>query len=143
MEGNTTAPKYTHEGDSDDESQTPAYETLMGKLLFSADDESNSMYWEPGRINQLYVLTTEKYGTQAEKWLEGTINYYLLKYGIAKCQDRFATGVPEMPRSETKVWPDTLVLNYIVTLGIEEKYIVGQAYRNRAPPITRLAKSLH
>lgn len=88
----------THE----DEIQEDEYENLINKLLFSAGDEYIFTSWEPGRTNQYYFPTTKEYGQQAEAWLEDTMNYFLIRYEIEACQERFATGFPEMPRSEPK-----------------------------------------
>ena len=51
------------------------------------------------------------------------MNYFLTKYGMEICQDRLSTGIPEMPRSETKVQPNSFFTNYTKTLGIEEEMI--------------------
>ena len=56
------------------------------------------------------------------------------------CLDKFATGNNEMPRCETKVRPDTFVMEYIKTLGIEEDTAGGKDKRERPPPSQRPTK---
>ena len=124
----------------EDPTKGEQHKTLLDHLMGSAGDESLFISWEPGKINQFYFLTTKEFGQQVEAWLEETMNYFVLKYGIAICQDRFAKGVPEMPSGESKARPNKFVLNYIHTLGIEEDPIVGHGYRDRAPPSMRPAK---
>ena len=113
---------------------------LMEKLLISADEGLICTSWEPGRINQYYFLTTKEDGKEADKWLDTTMNYFLTKYGINICQDRLSTGIPKMPRSETKVQLNSFVMNYIKTLGIDEEMIGGKGGHNRAPLSTQAAK---
>lgn len=131
-------------GDSDDDStQSKKHETFLDYLMFSVSNQYFFISWEPGRMNQFYFRTTKEYGKQVEVWLEETMNYVVLKYRIATCQDRFATGVPKMLRSESKARPDTFVLKYIQTMGIEEEPIVCHGYRDRSPPSVQPEKIVH
>ena len=45
-----------------------------------------------------------------------------------------------MPRIETKVQPNSFVMNHIKILGIEEDMICGKGGPNRAPPNTQPTK---
>jgi len=121
-------------GENDEEAKlSEEPETLLDRLLISGGDESIFTSWEPGWINKYYFLRTKEYGNDAEEWLDNTMNYFLKIYGMDICQDRFATGITEIPRSGTKVRPDSFVINYIQTLGIEVDRIVEKGGYNRAP----------
>ena len=66
-----------------------------------------------------------------------TMNYFLTKYGMEIYQEQLSTGIPEMPRSKTKVLLNSFVMSYINTLGIEEEVIGGRGGGcNRVPPST-------
>ena len=83
---------------------------------------------------------TKEYGKDAEEWLDNTMNYFLTTYDIDIFQHHFSTGITEMPRSETKVRPDSFVMNYSQTLEFEVDTIVEKGGRNWAPPSNCPAK---
>jgi len=127
-----------------DGNEAPNYETpdtLLQMLAISAEDACSLFTsWEPGRMGQLYFLTTADLEDRAKEWLDTIMNALLKIYGINKCVRVFDSNVQEMPREETKVCPDSFILYYISILQIEKKSSRERGGKERAPPDNRPAK---
>ena len=96
-------------------------ETLLEMLTISAGDGSSLFTsWEPGRLGQFYFMTTSALEDRAADWLDTTMNTLLNIYGLKKCARVFGSNLDEMPREETKVRPDSFILDYISTLKIDK-----------------------
>jgi len=68
------------------------------------------------------------------------MNTLLNIYGINKYVRVFGSNVQEMPRKETKVCPDSFILDYISTLQIEKNSTRERGGKEQAPPDNRPAK---
>jgi len=68
------------------------------------------------------------------------MNTLLHIYGIHKCVRVFGSPVNEMPREETKVRPDSFIMDYISTLQIDKNLNRERGGKERAPPDNRPAK---
>ena len=72
-----------------DGNEAPNYETpdtLLQMLAISAKDAcSLFISWEPGRMGQLYFLTTADLVDRAKEWLDTIMNTLLNIYGVNKC----------------------------------------------------------
>ena len=74
------------------------------------------------------------------EWLEETMNSLLNIYGIKKCAHVFGSILEEMPREETKVRPDSFIMDYITTLEIGDNLNKERGGKERAPPENRSPK---
>ena len=74
------------------------------------------------------------------EWLEETMNSLLNMYGIKKCAHVFGSILEEMPREETKVRPDSFIMDYITTLEIGDDLNKERGGKERAPPENRSPK---
>ena len=103
---------------NDDDSQV-VEDDFSNMLLYSAG-EGGSLFssWEPGRQEQYYFLTIKSRAKRAEEWLDFTVNHVLTKYRAKECLRVFASISGDMPRGETKVRPDSFIMDYIQTLNI-------------------------
>ena len=66
-----------------------------------------------GQIDQFYFITTKSSAKRAKEWLDTTMNHLLNKYGVQTCVRVFGSKVEEMPREESKVRPDSYIMEYI------------------------------
>ena len=85
-------------------------------------------------------MTKNENGERAEALLDTTMNYFLNSYGLELCLKKFVTGREDIPRGDTKVRPDSFVMDYIRTLGIVEDTVGGKDKRDRPPPSQRPTK---
>ena len=74
------------------------------------------------------------------EWLDETMNSLLNIYGLQKFARVFGSITAEMPREETKVRPDSFIMDYITTLDIGENLNRERGGKERAPPDTRSPK---
>ena len=66
--------------DDREDEEDDGKETLLDHLLSSAwNDIPLFQSWEPRRIHQLYFLTRNEDGQQAENWLDHTMNYFFTR----------------------------------------------------------------
>merc|ERR1740124_778138 len=91
-------------------------------------------------MGQFYFRTTTYLEDRANEWLDTTMNTLLHIYGIHKCVRVFGSPVNEMPREETKVRPDSFIMDYISTLQIDKNLNRERGGKERAPPDNRPAK---
>ena len=70
------------------------------------------------------------------------MNHSLTKYGAKECLQVFGSNSGEMPREESKVRPDSFIMEYIQTLKIGEGDSLNrtQEGKERSPPDIRPAK---
>jgi len=69
---------------------------------------------------------------------------YTFKYlWLKKCARVFGSNLEEMPREETKVRPDSFILDYISTLQIDKNLNSERGGKERAPPDNRPEKKEH
>ena len=91
-------------------------------------------------MGQCYFMTTSELEDRAAEWLNNTMNTLLNIYGLKKCARVFGSNLEEMPREETKVRPDSFILDYISTLQIDKNLNSERGGKERAPPDNRPAK---
>jgi len=96
--------------------------------------------WEPGRKGKFYFMTTKNMANSAEEWLDSTMTHLLNLYGIYKCVRVFGSKSEQMPRGNTKVRPDSFILDYIHTLQIGKNLDRERGGKERVPPDNRPAK---
>ena len=112
------------------------------EMISSSAGDGKSLFnsCEPGRQGQFYFLTTKKLENTAMEWLEDTMNSLLNIYGLRKCARVFGSSIEEMPREETKVRPDSFIMDYISTLEIGDNLNREMGGKERAPPENRSPK---
>jgi len=105
-------------------------------MIFTSAGDSTSLFasWEPGRHGKFYFLTTTALADRAIEWLDLTMNTLLNIYGLQKCVRLFGAIAADMPREETKVRPDSFILDYISTLHIGESLNRERGSKERPPP---------
>jgi len=74
---------------------------------------------------------------RATEWLDETMNSLPNMYGLQKCARVFGSKNAEMPKEETKVRPDSFIMDYITTLDIGESLKKEKREKERVPPDTR------
>ena len=117
-------------------------DTFLDMISSSAGD-GTSLFTscEPGRYGQFYILTTKTLEDRAMmEWLDETMNSLLNIYGLQKCARVFGSNNAEMPREETKVRPDSFIMDYITTLDIGKNLNGERGVKERALPDTRSTK---
>ena len=113
----------------------------MQMLAISAGDACSLFTsWEPGRMGQFYFLTTVNLEDRAREWLDKIMNTLVNMYGTNKCVQVFGSNAQEMPREETKVHPDSFIMDYISTLQIEKNSNRERGDKERSPPDNRPVK---
>jgi len=95
--------------------------------------------WKYGRHDQFFLNKTAL-ADRATEWLDLTMNTLLNIYGLKKCVRLFGAIAVDMPREETKVCPDSFILDYISTLHIGEHLNRERGVKERAPPDNRVTK---
>jgi len=85
-------------------------------------------------------MTTKAAADQAAEWLDSTMNGLLNKYGLLNCTRAFGSNIEETPREETKVRPDSFILDYISALHIEQNLNREREGKERSPPDTHPKK---
>ena len=116
-------------------------DTFLQMIQNSAEEGGSLLTsWEPGRRGHFYFVTTKSRARRAEKWLDNTMNTLLTQYGLNKCATVFNAIENEMPREETKVRPDSVIMDYIQTLDLGTSTHRDREGKERAPPDNRPAK---
>ena len=85
-------------------------------------------------------MTTKDLATRAVEWLDNTMNHISNTHGISTCARVFGSNVDEIPREETKVRPDSFILDYISTLRIGQNLNREREGRERSTPDTHPKK---
>ena len=85
-------------------------------------------------------MTTTTLEDRAAGWLDNTMNTLLTTHGLKKCVETFGSISGEMPREETKVRPDSFILDYISTLDIGDNLNRERGGKERSPPDNRVTK---
>jgi len=93
---------------------------FFGLLNSAGDSISLFTSWEPGCHGQFYFLTTTALADHASEWLDRTMNTLLNIYGLQKCVRAFGDILADISREETKVRPNSFILDYVSTLHICE-----------------------
>ena len=111
-------------------------------MLLNFAEEGDPIFtsWEPGRHGQYYFMTTKDLATRAAEWLGNTMNHLLNIHGISTCARLFGSNVDQILREETKVRPDSFILDYISTLHIGQHLNRGREGKERSPPDTQPKK---
>jgi len=124
---------------SEQETYYETEDTFLEMISSSAGD-GTSLFTscEPGRYGQF--LTKKLLEDSATEWIDETMNSLLNMYGLQKCARVSGSNNAEMPREETKVRPDSFIMDYITTLDIGENLNRERGGKERAPPDTRSTK---
>lgn len=131
-EEKTTKCEYEGEEEPDSEGEIEREEEADKKdegledslldILLNSDGNRESIFtsWEAGIHGQSYFITTKYNSKRAEGWLDLTMNHLLHRFGIFKCVSIFRAKNEEIPREESKVRPDSFIMDYIQMLNIGE-----------------------
>ena len=68
-------------------------------------------------------MTTKILAQQAEEWLDATMNKLLQEHDIHEYLRVFRSTNEEMPREETKLQPDSFILDCVQTLILGQNLI--------------------
>ena len=77
----------------------------------------SSRHGNPAAMTNLFLTTTALVDCAAE-WLDLTMSTLLNIYGLQKCVRVFGAIAANIPREETKVCPESFILDFISTLHI-------------------------
>ena len=109
-------------------------------LTSAGDGTSLFTSWESGRYDQFYFLTTTALADRAAEWLDLTMNTLLNIYGLQKLVRVFGDIAADIPREETKVCPNSFILDYISRLHIGKHGNRERGGKERVPPDNRVTK---
>ena len=72
--------------------------------------------------------------------MDSTMNLLLNKYGLQECVRAFGSKTDEIPREESKIRPDSFIMEYIQTLHLGDGLNRVREGKERALPDNRPAK---